>query len=70
MALKIFFFFFFWLRFFEIFQKRQTIFIKKKIEQNHDVLVYKKDLVTKHRKSYIFRDINCFVKMSVSMYER
>ena len=26
----------------------------------------KKDLISKHRKNYIFRDDNCFVKMSVS----
>ena len=38
-----------------------------KIEQNHTVLVYKKALMSEHRKNYIFRDISYFVKMSVSL---
>ena len=38
----------------------------KKIFQNHGVLVYKKALISEHRKHCIFRDINCFVKMFVS----
>ena len=45
----------------------ETILIKK-IGQNHGIPVYKKDLVREHRKNYIFRDNNCFVKMSVSLY--
>ena len=43
----------------------ETILIKK-IGQNHGILVYKKALISKHRKKYISRDNNCFVKMSVS----
>ena len=42
----------------------ETILIKK-IGQNHDISVYKKPL-----KNYIFRDNNCFVKMSVSQLVR
>ena len=38
----------------------------KKIGRNHDISVYKKALISEHRKNYIFRD-NCFVKMSVSL---
>ena len=40
-------------------------FEKKKIERNHDVLVYKKALMSEQRKNYVLRDINDFVKMSV-----
>ena len=43
----------------------ETILIIK-IEQNHGVLVYKKALMSENPKNNIFRDINCFVKMSVS----
>ena len=42
-----------------------TILIKN-IERNHDVLAYKKALMSGHRKNYILRDINYFVKMSFS----
>ena len=31
---------------------------KKKIGRNHGLLVYKKALISEHRKNYIFRDIN------------
>ena len=47
----------------------ETILIKK-IGRNHGVLVYKKAQISEHRKNYIFRDNNCFVKMSVSLLVR
>ena len=40
----------------------------KKIDQNLSVLVYKNVLIIERRKIYIFRDINYFVKMTVSRY--
>ena len=43
----------------------ETILIKK-IGRNHGISVYKKALISEHRKNYIFRD-NCFVKMPVSL---
>ena len=36
-----------------------------KIRRNHGISVYKKALIREHRKDSIFRDNNCFVKMSV-----
>ena len=45
-------------------KKAETILIKK-IGRKHGISVYKKAL-SEHRKNYIFRDNNCFVKMSVS----
>ena len=42
----------------------ETLLIKK-IERNHGILLYKKALISEHRKNYIFRDNKCFVKMSV-----
>ena len=44
----------------------QTILIKK-IGQNHGISLYKKALLSEHRKNYIFGDNNCFVKMSTSL---
>ena len=44
----------------------ETILIKK-IGRNHGISVYKKALLSEYRKNYIFRDNNCFVKMSVSL---
>ena len=44
----------------------ETILIKK-IGRNHGISNYKKVLISEHRKNYIFRDSNCFVKMSVSL---
>ena len=44
----------------------ETILIKK-IGRNHSISVYKKALISENRKNYIFRDNNCFVKMSVSL---
>ena len=38
----------------------------KKIGRNHGISVYKKAPISENRKNYIFRDINYFVKMSVS----
>ena len=43
----------------------QTILFKK-IEQNHGAFLYKKSLLTEHRKNYILLDKNNFVKMFVS----
>ena len=45
----------------------KTISIKK-IRRDHSILVYKKALRSEHRKNYIFRGNNCFVKMSGSLY--
>ena len=47
----------------------ETILIKK-FGRNHGISVYKKALICEHRKNYIFRDNNCFVKMSVSQLFR
>ena len=47
----------------------ETILIKK-IGRNHGISVYKKALISKHQKNYIFRDNNCFVKMSVGQLVR
>ena len=47
----------------------ETILIKK-IGRNHGILVYEKALISEHRKNNIFRDNNCFVKMSVSLLAR
>ena len=44
----------------------QSILIKK-IGRNHGISVYKKAPINEHRKNYILRDNNCFVKMSVSL---
>ena len=43
----------------------ESILIKK-IERNHSLLVYKNALTNEHRKNDILRDINDFVKVSVS----
>ena len=45
----------------------ETILIKK-IGRNYGISLYKKALISEHRKNYIFRDNNCVVKVSVSMY--
>ena len=58
----------FLLLFFEISQQRLKLFLLKKIGRNHGISLYKKALISQHRKNYIFRDNNCFVKMSVSLY--
>ena len=39
----------------------------KKINRNHGVLVYQQDLMTEHRKNYVIRDINYFVKMTATL---
>ena len=44
----------------------KTILIKK-IGRNHSISIYKKPLISEHRKNYIFQDNNSFVKMSVSL---
>ena len=56
---------------FEISQKRLKLFIsiKKKIGRNHGISIYKKALISEHRKSYILRNNNCFFKMSVTRGE-
>ena len=41
----------------------QSILIKK-IVRSHGVFIYKKALITEHRKIYILRDFNYFVEMS------
>ena len=56
--------------FFEISQKQLKNILIKKIVRNHGILVYKKAFMSEHRKNYIFRDINCFVKMPVSTLVR
>ena len=45
----------------------QTFKIKK-IDRNHGIKAYKKALKGEHRTNYILRDINYFVKISVSMF--
>ena len=60
----------FMLFFFKISQKQLKLLYfdkKKKIGRNHSISVYKKFLISEHQKNYIFRDINYFVKMSVSL---
>ena len=47
----------------------ETILIQK-IGRNHGISIYKKAPISEHRKNYIFRDNNCFVKMSVSLLVR
>ena len=37
----------------------------KKIDQNHDVVIYEKAQMSKHLKNYVLPDMNYFVKMSV-----
>ena len=57
---------FFFASFFRNISKTAKIIMIKKIMQNQGILAYKKALISEHRKNCIFRDINCFVKMSVS----
>ena len=48
----------------------ETILIKK-IERNHGISVYKKALISEHRKNYIFRDNNCrlhFMRLFFKIY--
>ena len=59
----------FLLRFFRNISKTAEGVLTKKIEPNHGVLVYKKSLMSEHRKNYILRDINEFIKMSVSSWQ-
>ena len=54
-------FFFFVLFFRNILQTDEKILIKK-----NGVLAYKKARLSEHRKNYVLRDIDYFVKMSVS----
>ena len=58
--------FFFALIFRNISKTVETILIKK-IGRNHGILVYKKTLISEHRKNYNLQVINDFVKMSVSL---
>ena len=53
--------------FFRNISKTVETMLIKKIGRNHDISVYKKAPISEHRKNYIFRDNNCFVKMSVSL---
>ena len=61
---------FFFASFFRNISKTAETISIKKIGRNHSFSVYKKALISEHRKNYIFRDNNCFVKMSVSEYVR
>ena len=45
----------------------ETILIKK-FRRNHGISIYKKALISEHQKIYIFRDNNCFVRMTVSVF--
>ena len=56
----------FFASFFRNISKTAEIILLKKIGINHGVLLYKKALMNEHRKDYILRNINDFVKMSVS----
>ena len=58
---------FFLLLFFQNISKTAATTLIKKIGQNHGISVYKKVLISEHRKNYIFRDNSCFAKMSVSL---
>ena len=53
--------------FFRNISKTADTILIKKIGRSHGISVYKKALISEHRKNYIFRDINYFVKMSVSL---
>ena len=57
----------FLLLFFSKYLKNGWNYSRKKIVRNHDISVYKKALISGHRKNYIFRHNNCFVKISVSL---
>ena len=54
--------------FFSKYLKNGSNYFNKKIDQNHGISVYKKGLISEHRKNYIFRDNHCFVKISVSLF--
>ena len=58
---------FFFASFFRNISKTAETILIKKIRRNHGISVYKKALIGEHRKNYIFRNNNCFVKMSVSL---
>ena len=53
--------------FFQNISKTAETILIKKIGRKHGISVYKKSLISENRKIYIFRDNNCFVKMSVSL---
>ena len=53
--------------FFRNISKTAENILIKKIELSQGISLYKKALISEHRKNYIFRDNNCFVKMSVSL---
>ena len=53
--------------FFQNISKTAETILIEKIGRNHGISVHKKALISEHRKNDIFRDINCFVKMSVSL---
>ena len=59
-------FFFFFASFFRNISKTAETILINNIGRNHGISVYKKALISEHRKNYIFRDNNCFVKMFVS----
>ena len=57
----------FFASFFQNISKTAETILIKKIGRNHGNSVHKKALISEHKKNYIFRDINYFVKMSVSL---
>ena len=57
----------FLLLFFRNISKTAEIILIKKIGRNHGISVDKKTPISEHGKNYIFRDNNCFVKISVSL---
>ena len=58
---------FYFASFFRNISEMAEIILIKKIGRNHGISIYKNVLISDHRKNYIFRDNNCFVKMSVSL---
>ena len=54
--------FVFFASFFRNISKTAQNILIKKIGQNHGIMVYKKPRISEHRKTYIFRDINYFVR--------
>ena len=56
--------------FFQNISKTDENILIKKFGRSHNISVYKKALISEHRKNYIFRDNNCFDKMSVSLLVR
>ena len=68
---RVVFCFFFFCFFFSKYQKKGWNYFdkkkKKKLGETMEFRYTKKGLISEYRKNYIFRDNNCFVKMSVSL---